>query len=98
MKKNRPGILLSVICMPEDADRLAAVIMKHTSTLGIRRQDMSRYSLERSEETVSTAYGDIRVKHACGMGVDRAKPEYEDVAALAKQHGVSMESIRQALR
>ena len=98
MKKNRPGILLSVICMPEDADRLGAVIMKHTSTLGIRRQDMSRYSLERSEETVSTAYGDIRVKHACGMGVDRAKPEYEDVAALAKQHGVSMETIRKALK
>lgn len=98
MKKNRPGILLSVICMPEDADRLAAVVMKYTSTLGIRRQDMSRYFLQRSEETVSTAYGDIRVKHACGMGVERGKPEYEDVAALAKQHGVSLETIRRTIK
>lgn len=98
MKKNRPGILLSVICMPEDADRLAAVVMKYTSTLGIRRQDMSRYFLQRSEETVSTAYGDIRVKHAFGMGVERGKPEYEDVAALAKQHGVSLETIRRTIK
>ena len=97
MKKSRPGVLLSVICLPADADRLAEVMMKHTTTLGIRRQELSRYLLERSIETVTTAFGDIRVKHARGMGVERSKPEYDDISALAKQHGVSLETIRKGL-
>ena len=97
MKKSRPGVLLSVICLPADADRLAEVMMKHTTTLGIRRQELSRYLLERSIETVTTAFGDIRVKQARGMGVERSKPEYDDISALAKQHGVSLETIRKGL-
>ena len=97
MKKNRPGILLSVICMPEDADRLAEVIMKHTSTLGVRRQEMSRYTLRREMKTVHTPYGNVRVKYSHGMGAERIKPEYEDVAALAKEHGVPLDTIRNAV-
>ena len=97
MKKNRPGILLSVICMPEDADRLAGVIMKHTSTLGVRRQEMSRYTLRREMKTVHTPYGNVRVKYSHGMGAERIKPEYEDVAALAKEHGVPLDTIRNAV-
>lgn len=98
MKKNRPGSLLSVICMPEDADRLARVMMKHTTTLGIRRQDMSRYVLERSVETVSTPYGDVRVKRSSGMGVERIKPEYEDLAAIAREKDLPLNTIRQEIR
>lgn len=96
MKKSRPGILLSVICRQEDADRLAAVIMKNTTTLGIRRQDLTRYVLDRKITSVQTAYGDVRVKHASGMGVNRSKPEYEDVARLAEANGVSPAVIRKA--
>ena len=98
MKKNRPGVLLSVICLPQDADRLASVMMKHTTTLGIRRQDLGRYVLQRKEETVPTAFGPVRVKRASGMGVDRAKPEYEDIAALAREHNLSLEDVREAVR
>lgn len=98
MKKNRPGVLLSVLCLPQDADQLAAVMMKYTTTLGIRRQDMSRYVLDRKEETVSTEYGPVRVKRASGMGADRCKPEYEDIAALAREHNLSLEDIRDAVR
>jgi hypothetical protein len=97
MKKNRPGVLLTVICMPEDADRLAELMMKHTTTLGIRRQDMSRYVLQRTEETVSTPYGEVRVKHAKGMGAEKAKAEYEDLAALAKEKNLPIETIRQGV-
>ena len=96
MKKNRPGILLSVICASQDADHLAEVMTKHTTTLGIRRQDMSRYFLRRKIETVSTEYGPVRVKYASGMGVSRAKPEYEDIAALAKEHNVPLSTVREA--
>ena len=94
MKKNRPGILLTVICMAEDADRLAEVMMKHTSTLGIRRQDLSRYVLRREEKTVRTAYGEVRIKRAYGMGAEREKPEYEDLATLAREHHVPLKTIR----
>ena len=97
MKKSRPGVLLSVVCLPEDADGLAAVMMKYTSTLGIRRQDLSRYTLRRGIETVGTPYGEVRVKRASGMGVERAKPEYDDLAALAAKHGVSLDTIRRSL-
>ena len=97
MKKSRPGVLLSVVCLPEDADRLAEIMMKHTTTLGIRRQDLSRYVLSRSVETVPTSLGDVRVKHARGMGADREKPEYEDLAALAARHGLSLEQVRREL-
>ena len=97
MKKSRPGILFSVICRPEDADRMAALIMKHTTTLGVRRQDMSRYVLERSIRTVETAYGPVRVKTASGMGVEKSKAEYDDLAALAAEHDVSLSTIRRSL-
>ena len=98
MKKNRPGILLSVICLPEEADRLAEVMMKHTATLGIRRQDMSRYALRRRVETVSTAHGEVRVKRAAGMGAERVKPEYEDLAAIAREKGLSLDDVRREIR
>ena len=96
MKKSRPGILLSVICHTEQADHLAELIMKHTTTLGIRRQDMNRYFLNRKIETVSTEYGDVRVKYAEGMGVKKAKPEFDDLAALAEKHQVSLSTLRKA--
>ena len=96
MKKSRPGVLLSVICLPEDADRLAGEMMKHTTTLGIRRQDMSRYVLERGVETVQTACGPVRIKTARGMGVTRRKAEYDDLAALAVKSGLSIREIRDA--
>ncbi len=98
MKKSRPGVLLSVICLPEDADRLAALMMKHTTTLGIRRMDMSRYVLERGTETAQTPYGPIRIKTASGMGVSRRKAEYEDLAALAEKNGVTLEEIRKSIQ
>ena len=98
MKKSRPGVLLSVVCLPEDADGLAAVMMKYTSTLGIRRQDLSRYTLRRGIEMVGTPYGEVRVKRASGMGVERAKLEYDDLAALAEKHGVPLETIRKEIR
>ena len=97
MKKNRPGILLTVLCLTEDADRLAEEMMKHTSTLGIRRQEMSRYVLQRSVETLSISYGEVRMKQASGMGVKRSKPEFEDVAALARKYQVPLRTIREKI-
>ncbi len=98
MKKSRPGILFSVICNPENADDLARLIMKHTTTLGVRHQNLTRYVLKREIVTEETPFGPVRVKHASGMGVTRSKPEYDDLAALAAEHDVSLETIRRSIR
>ena len=98
MKKNRPGILLSVICLPENADRLASLMMKHTTTLGIRRQDLDRYVLSRETVTAETSYGPVRLKKARGMGVERQKIEYDDLAALAEANNVSLFEVRSGLK
>ena len=97
MKKGRPGTELNVICLPDDADSLAGLMMKYTTTLGIRRQDMSRYVLDRKIETVSTPWGPVRVKTAEGMGVKKRKAEYDDLAELARRTGLSLEEIRREL-
>lgn len=98
MKKSRPGILLSVICSPENADKLAGLVMKHTTTLGVRRQDLKRYILKREIRTVRTEYGEVRIKVASGMGVEKAKAEYEDLAALAREHEVPLKTVREAVQ
>ena len=98
MKKSRPGILLSVICPAAEADRFAEIIMKHTTTLGIRRQDMERYVLHREIKTVCTPYGEVRIKRASGMGVEKEKPEYDDVAELARKNNESLKTIRNAVK
>jgi hypothetical protein len=64
---------------------------------GIRRQDMNRYVLRRELETVDTAYGPVRVKRASGLGVDRAKPEFEDIAELARKNDLPLGVIREAV-
>ena len=96
MKKNRPGIMLSVICLADDADRLASIIMKYSTTLGIRRIDCSRYILKRDFDTVETEFGPVKIKHSYGMGTDRFKPEYDDLAAAATRNGVSVAEVRLA--
>ena len=54
--------------------------------------------LSRREETVSTPWGDVRVKRAGGLGVERMKPEYDDIAALARAHGLSLADVRKEIR
>ena len=98
MKKSRPGILLSVVCRTEDADRMAEVLMAHTTTLGVRRLDLSRYVLKREIDTVDTAYGPVRVKRARGMGTEKEKAEYEDLAELARKNNLPLKAIRKAVK
>ena len=93
MKKNRPGHLLSCICAPEQADELARLMLKHTTTLGVRRRELGRYALNRETEVLETEYGPVRVKKAWGYGVTRKKPEAEDVARIAKEQDLSFDEV-----
>jgi uncharacterized protein (DUF111 family) len=88
MKKCRPGILLTCICKRDTAEKLSQLIFLHTSTIGIRRYDCQRYTLERSEKTVQTAAGPVRIKTSRGYGVTKIKQEYEDIVCIARERNI----------
>jgi hypothetical protein len=90
MKKNRPGVLLTCLCREEQREAMVRLLFLHTTTLGVRETVCSRCTLERTEETVTTSCGDVRIKRASGWGVSREKPEYEDIARIAREHGISL--------
>lgn len=91
MKKNRPGVLLTVLAEPGEAADLSAIIFAETTTLGIRQQRVERMALERETKTIETALGPVRIKVArWGEGQVKFAPEYEDCRALAERHKVPL--------
>ncbi len=90
MKKSRPGILLTCMCRMEQREELLRLMFKHTTTLGVREHVCNRYTLHRAEHTVQTEYGAVRVKQSSGWGICREKAEYEDLARIAREQGVSI--------
>lgn len=90
MKKSRSGLLLRVICRPQDREPIVQTIFRHTSTIGIRESVNRRYVLEREIQTVDTAYGPVRKKISQGFGVTRTKYEYEDLARIAREQNLSL--------
>jgi uncharacterized protein (TIGR00299 family) protein len=98
MKKSRPGIMLTVMCRIEQKDEMLHLIFQHTTTLGIRVNRYERHMLKRSEETVDTAFGTIRVKRSAGYGVEKAKFEYEDLAAIARKNKLSIDTILKKIK
>ena len=88
MKKGRPGVLLTCLCREEQRETLRSRMFRLTSTLGIRERPWERSVLERSEQTLSSPYGPVRVKEAAGWGVKRRKAEYEDLSAIARNHAL----------
>lgn len=97
MKKNRPGTLLRVMCTEEKKQSIVECLFCHTSTIGIREVATRRYILKREMETLKTPYGDVRVKSVTGYGVSREKYEYEDLARIARERGVSLYEVRRLL-
>lgn len=93
MKKSRPGILFSVMCRKEDKEQMIGLIFRHTTTLGIRENISRRYTLSRTVETVSTELGEVRKKVSEGFGVTKEKYEYEDIARIARERGMSLAEV-----
>ena len=98
MKKNRPGVLLTCVCRDGEGKKFADLMLRHTTTLGVREKQCRRYVLPREILTRSTPYGEIRVKVAQGDGFTKSKAEYEDVARAAREHGVSISQVLEALK
>ena len=97
MKKGRPGTLLTVLCNPSDSQAMEHLILSETSTLGVRIRQDRRSCLDRSHTSVSTPYGDIRIKVGSRSGEAlNAAPEFEDCRTAAVQHHVAVKQVQQA--
>ncbi len=94
MKKSRSGLKLEVLCRQADADRLADLVLEHTTTLGVRFLSCTRKELAREETSVLTPFGKINVKTAVlPSGKRRHKPEYEACQAAAREHRVAVQEV-----
>lgn len=98
MKKNRPGVMLSVLCRREQHDALLHCLFRHTTTLGVRELLCPRYPLERSFRKADTPWGEVTVKRSEGWGVEREKPEFEDLARIAREQDLSLREVRESLK
>jgi hypothetical protein len=102
MKKGRPGTLLTILCNPADSPALEDLLLRETSTLGVRIRQDRRVCLDRAHTTVQTAYGAIRIKLGTRAGeagapeILNANPEFEDCRAAARTHSVPVKQVQQA--
>ena len=94
MKKNRPGLEVSILCPPERSDALAQLLFDETTTIGLRIYEARRKVLDRELVTVETRYGAVRVKVARRDGrVLNVAPEYEDCQRLAAEKSVPLKEV-----
>ena len=99
MKKNRPGVMVSILCRPSDRDAMCELLLAETTTLGVRFYEVERRFLEREMVSVETQYGPIDVKVArLGNGLLKEMPEYEQCRAAAEREGVPLHEIERAAR
>lgn len=95
MKKSRLATKMSALCHEEDLDAVRTAIFRHTTTLGVRATEVTRYELERELETAECDCGTARVKKAKGYGVEKSKTEFDDAAAIADAFGMTIREVRE---
>jgi uncharacterized protein (TIGR00299 family) protein len=99
MKKDRPGVLLSVQCRPADAERLAQIVFRETTTLGLRRSTLQRLTLPRRTVTVATPWGDVAgIAATLPDGTVRFSPEYDSCSQIADKNQVPLAEVDAAAR
>ena len=99
MKKNRPGVIVSILCQRSELDAMCELLLTETTTLGVRFHEVRRRALEREIVKVETEFGAIDVKVARLNGhVIKAMPEYEQCRGAARERGVALQIVEQAAR
>jgi uncharacterized protein (DUF111 family) len=94
MKKNRPGVLISIICRPADRQLLTELLLLETTTLGVRFYETDRTALQRDRIAVETIYGPIRVKIAKLNGKPiKVMPEFDDCRKAALEHKAALRDV-----
>ena len=96
MKKSRPGVKLSVLCRPADRERMAELIFRETTTLGVRWSLDQRWILSREIKCLDTEYGKVAIKIARYKGeIVNVMPEYEDLKTMAEKLDIPLKTLRQ---
>ncbi|MCL2043982.1 MAG: nickel pincer cofactor biosynthesis protein LarC [Treponema sp.] len=97
MKKGRMGLSFVCMCLAGDKEKMVSLIFRHTSTLGIREYTSRRYALQKEQTEVQTKFGSVKVKTSFGYGVKKTKPEYEDIAGIARKKSISLQDVLETL-
>lgn len=97
MKKNRPAVILTCLCVEKDKNKIIETIFKHTSTIGIRETVMNRYVLNRKIEEKHTKLGTIQVKKSFGYGCEKEKIEYSTLSKLATKNDMSISQVKKLI-
>lgn len=97
MKKSRPAIKLVCMCRCEDKDDMAALMLKHTTTIGVREYRCQRYTMDRRFEQRKTPWGDVNVKVCEDNGVKKIKAEFEDLARIARKEDLSIFDVKKEI-
>lgn len=98
MKKGRPGHVLTVLCSPSQKQTLVRQIFSQTTTNGLRVRQCEKYFLYPSAKQVDTLWGTVRVKTAEGFGITHTKPEFDDVARIAREQYLPFDTVSEAVR
>jgi len=99
MKKNRPGVMLSVLCHAADVQRMEDILFRETTTLGVRRWPVARHKLKRKAHAVETPWGKVDGKVAWSSSCPlRFSPEYESCRSVAAERNVPLSEIYEAAR
>lgn len=99
MKKNRPATLVTIICLQEDGERLALVLLRETSTLGVRIQQVQRRKAQRAQELIATGLGPMLVKvKRLGLRIVGATPEYEECQRIAREQNMPLADVYEVAR
>ena len=97
MKKNRPGLLVTLLCEPENAAALIDLVFRETTTIGVRAHEVRRRTLAREWVPVATPFGEVRMKISRMNGsVLNAAPEYEDCRRIAAERGIPLKQVMAA--
>ena len=97
-KKGRPAWQLQVIALPEDVERLEAMVFAETTTIGVRRWTCDRTVLAREETVLETPWGPVRAKRVVlPDGTVRTRPEYEDAATIERREGIALQQVMAAM-
>jgi uncharacterized protein (TIGR00299 family) protein len=95
MKKNRPGILVTIVAKPADREALTELMFRETTTIGVRYAEMERECLDREMIEVKTPFGAVRFKVARRAGhILNAQPEFDDIARIADERGVPLKEVQ----
>jgi uncharacterized protein (TIGR00299 family) protein len=98
MKKNRPGMLLSILCRPDEREKFLQMMFTETTTIGARSYAVSRRALPRETVRVQTKFGAIDVKVVHSNGDVKAMPEFEQCRAVAQESGIALREVQDAAR